>query len=213
MTITELQKKYEEFKNKYNEKYIDVDGAYGAQCWDLAQAYFTQVLGVPYSVLSGCGLVNNMLWGNKRNDLNQYFDEVDVHNMMQGDVCIWEYGHIAIFDNWDGYNCWYFSQNPNPCRVMRCRGDGVHAFRLKGLVNNNEPVKEQPVVDNTTNSNKITVGSKVKYAGYLYVDSYGNGQGEYVEGTYEVEYYYPNRPFGVHLKDWGWVEEKNCELI
>lgn len=123
---------YNEFKNKYNGKWVDYDGAYGAQCWDLGQKYFIEVLGLPASVLGGCGLVSNMLYPPKRNILNQYFDEVKTTEMCQGDVCIWEYGHIAIFDNWDGNACWYFSQNPNPCAVMKINGNGLHAFRLKG---------------------------------------------------------------------------------
>lgn len=127
---------YTEFRDKYNGQYVDWDGAYGPQCWDLAQMYFTECLEVPSWVLSGCGLVSNMLWQPKRSDLDAYFDEVDVHNMDQGDVCIWEEGHIAIFDNWDGYDCWYFSQNPNPSQVMQCNlGSTMHAFRLR---------KEQP---------------------------------------------------------------------
>lgn len=123
---------YTEFKNKYNGKFVDYDGAYGAQCWDLGQKYFIEVLGLPASVLGGCGLVSNMLYPPKRNVLNQYFDEVPTNAMVQGDVCIWEYGHIAIFDNWDGNACWYFSQNPNPCAVMKINGNGLHAFRRKG---------------------------------------------------------------------------------
>lgn len=123
---------YTEFRDKYNGQWLDWDGQYGCQCWDLAQIYFTECLGLPSWVLSGCGLVCNMLWQPKRADLDAYFDEVDVHNMNQGDVCIWEEGHIAIFDNWDGYNCWYFSQNPNPSKVMKCNlGSTMHAFRLR----------------------------------------------------------------------------------
>ena len=125
---------YQEFKNKYNERYIDYDGAYGYQCWDLAQYYFTEVLNVPDYVLSGCGYVNNMLYPPKRNDLDAYFDEIDVHTMSPGDICIWDNPtpHIAIFDNWDGNNNWYFSQNPNPCRVITCNLAGqIHAFRRK----------------------------------------------------------------------------------
>ena len=121
---------YNEFKYKYYGKYIDFDGSYGAQCWDLAQFYFTEVLNLPSSILSGCGLVSNMLYPPKRDVLNQYFDEVSVDNMIQGDVVIWEYGHIAIFDHYDG-SCWYFSQNPNPCEVMKINKNQSHAFRLK----------------------------------------------------------------------------------
>ena len=121
---------YQEFKNKYNGKYVDFDGAYGYQCWDLAQFYFKEVLGLPRSILDGSGLVSNMLYPPKRQVLDKYFDEVPVNAMIQGDVCIWEYGHIAIYDHYDG-NLWYFSQNPNPSQVMIISRGGVHAFRKK----------------------------------------------------------------------------------
>lgn len=129
---------YEQFKNKYNGQYLDWDSCYGAQCWDLAQYYFTECLGVPASVLSGCGGVKNMLYSPKREQLNEYFDEVDVHNMMAGDVCIWdgwngnEFGHIAIEDSWDGNSLWFFSQNPGPATVRECDlPSKMYAFRLK----------------------------------------------------------------------------------
>lgn len=122
---------YEEFRDKYNGKWLDFDGYYGCQCWDLGQYYFTECLGLPSSVLSGCGLVSNMLYQPKRSALDTYFDEVPTNAMYPGDVCIWEYGHIAIFDHWDGSNCWYFSQNPNVSKVMVINANGLHAFRLK----------------------------------------------------------------------------------
>lgn len=130
---------YQEFKNKHNEEYIDYDGSYGCQCWDLIQYYNVEVLNVPDSVFSGCGWVGNMiLWDWKFAELLEYFDEVDVHNMDQGDVCIWydpsneQNCHVAVMDNWDGYDCWYFSQNPNPCRVIQCNLNAtMRAFRRK----------------------------------------------------------------------------------
>ena len=121
---------YQEFVKKYNGKYVDFDGSYGSQCWDLAQFYITEVLNLPSSILSGCGLVSNMLYPPKRADLDKYFDEVKIDTMRQGDLVIWEYGHIAIFDHYDnGY--WYFSQNPNPCQVMKIDIKGSHVFRAK----------------------------------------------------------------------------------
>lgn len=125
---------YEQFKKKYNGKYLDFDGSYGNQCWDLAQYYFTECLGLPKSVLSGCGLVSNMLYPPKREQLDKYFYEVDTGHMKPGDVCIWEYGHIAIFDNWDGKYCYYFSQNyplGSPCHIQKITEGGLHAFRIK----------------------------------------------------------------------------------
>lgn len=122
---------YQEFKNKYNGKYIDFDGYYGPQCWDLAQYYFTEVLNLPSSILSGCGQVKNMLVKPKIDVLRAYFNEVPTNQMVTGDVCIWSSNHIAIFDHWDGRNCWYFSQNPNRCQVMIINQAGLHAFRKK----------------------------------------------------------------------------------
>jgi len=79
-----------------------------------------------------------ILWDWKYAQLMEYFDEVSVYEMNQGDVCIWydpnneQNCHIAILDNWDGYNCWYFSQNPNPCRVIQCNLNAtMRAFRRK----------------------------------------------------------------------------------
>lgn len=123
--------------------------------WDLAQIYFTECLGVPSWVLSGSGLVSNMLYPPKRNDLDTYFEEIDVHKMYPGDVCIMEYGHICIFDHWDGKKNWFFSQNPNPCQVMKLDENGIHAFRLKKV----EPPKEgiTPNVERNENVNQIEV--------------------------------------------------------
>lgn len=122
---------YQEFKKKYNGKYIDFDGYYGSQCWDLAQFYMVEVLNLPSSILSGCGNVKNMLVEPKLSLLKKYFDEVPVTAMNQGDLCIWSSNHIAIFDHWDGRSCWYFSQNPNKCQVMVINMSGLHAFRKK----------------------------------------------------------------------------------
>lgn len=142
---------YIEFRNKYNGEYVDVDSypkEWPYQCFDLAQLYNREVLNVPDYVLAGCGVVKNMLYGEKRKLLNEFFYEVDVEKMKQGDVCIWdsgEAGHIAIFDNYNPSNnqCYYFSQNPNPCQVIAINMDGHHAFRRK-----EETPPLPPITDN-----------------------------------------------------------------
>lgn len=127
---------YQEFKKKYNGKYVDFDGYYGSQCWDLAQLYMVEVLKLPTSILSGCGNVRNMLVEPKLSLLKKYFDEVPTTAMQPGDLCIWggannNSNHIAIFDHWKSPHCYYFSQNPNKCQVMIISMPGLHAFRKK----------------------------------------------------------------------------------
>ena len=124
---------YQEFKKKYNGKYVDFDGYYGSQCWDLAQLYMVEVLNLPTSILSGCGNVRNMLVEPKLSLLLKYFDEVKTTEMKPGDLCIWgaPSNHIAVFDHWKSPYCYYFSQNPNKCQVMKISMPGLHAFRKK----------------------------------------------------------------------------------
>jgi len=195
---------YFEFRDKYNGQYIDWDGAYGPQCWDLAQKYFTECLGVPSWVLSGCGLVSNMLYPPKRNDLDVYFDEVDTHAMMAGDVCIWTVGHIAIFDNWDGYNCYYFSQNPNPSQVMQCNlGGEMHAFRLKGSTPPTPPTPPTP--------SSFNIGDKVIVNGQLYGTADGENPGAIVSGVVtEITRKADGHPYPYNTTgDLGWVAESS----
>lgn len=90
-----------------------------------------------------------VLWDWKYQEMMKYFDEVDTHDMHEGDVVIWTGGdgHVAVFDNWDGYDCWYFSQDPyvnEPCFVKKVEMDGIHAFRRKSET---PPAPEpQPVI-------------------------------------------------------------------
>ena len=202
---------YFEFRDKYNGQYIDWDGAYGPQCWDLAQMYFTECLGLPSWVLSGCGLVSNMLYPPKRNDLDAYFDEVDTHAMMPGDVCIWTVGHIAIFDNWDGYNCYYFSQNPNPSQVMQCNlGGEMHAFRLRGATPPTPPTPPAP-----TPGLKYNIGDVVAINGQLYGTADGENPGAVVSDVVtEITRIAEGHPYPYNTTgDLGWVAESSLSPV
>ncbi len=199
---------YQEFKNKYNGRYIDYDNAFSAQCWDLGQYYFTEVLNVPDSVLSGCGWVGNMvLWDWKYAQMMEYFDEVPTNAMQQGDVCIWadpkneKNCHIAVFDYWNANdnNCYYFSQNPNPCQVMVVNMNGHHAFRRKKEVppapeptpvitpnverdeyRNQIEVKVEKLRVRTDPNTNATVIGFANIGFYNYSDTYRKDQDDYI---------------------------------
>lgn len=154
---------YQEFKNKYDGKYLDYDGSYGNQCWDLAQFYFVEALGLSPDVLSGCGNVCNLLKEPKLSLLLQYFDEVSTQEMWAGDVCIWSSNHIAIFDHWDGQDCWYFSQNPGEAKVQKVNMSGLRAFRKKGWQKSSTPSSDGA-------DQVLYKGSKVRFDGIFKVD-------------------------------------------
>ena len=177
---------YNEFKEKYNGKVLDYDGSYGGQCWDLAQYYFTECLGLPASILSGVGYVGNMLNEPKISLLLKYFDEVPTTEMIPGDVVIWERHHIAIFDNWDGKSCWYLSQNnagtgenPNGATEIARIGLGgvARAFRKKGW--KKPEVKPEVKPEEPKKEEGFKVGDKVKPI--KLVDYYGTHLVQYDE--------------------------------
>ncbi len=193
---------YTEFKNKYNGRKVDYDGAYGAQCWDLGQYYFTKVLGLPASVLSGCGLVSNMLKGKKFELMKKYFDIIPKDKIQQGDVVIWNYGHIAIFDSKKNGVNYYFSQNPNAPKVMTVNNNTYTVFRLKG--------KEQVV-----SATKFKVGDKVVINGSLYKTSSSDEATRSVSNkTTVVTRVAPGakHPYNT-TGDLGWMDESSIQLV
>jgi GH25 family lysozyme M1 (1,4-beta-N-acetylmuramidase) len=60
---------------------------------------------------------------------------------------------------------------------------------------------------------KMRVGATVKYSGTLYSDSYGEGPGKSVNGTYTVTRYIAGRKCGVLLGQIGWVPESACRVV
>lgn len=153
---------YVEFRDTYRGQLVDVDNfpkEWKYQCYDLVQLYFKEVLNVPDYILANCEVVKNMIeWDWKHNQLLEYFDEVDIHEMEQGDVCFWtgsECGHTAVYDSWNGYECWYFSQNPNPCDVITIELEGLHAFRRKKDTPPLPPIT--PIVERDKNKDQLEV--------------------------------------------------------
>lgn len=96
-----------EFKKRVEGKAYDVDGAFGAQCWDLF-AYFCQLMKYPIYNCTTTGYVPDLWNDRKKNGILKKF--VETQNMQEGDWCIWGKcaaapdGHIAMYlsDNGDG---------------------------------------------------------------------------------------------------------------
>lgn len=153
-----------EFYLETNGRVIDMDGAYGGQCWDLF-AYFTQkYCGRTFSCIS-TGYVIDLWTHFEQCGLAPYFDKV-TGDYQDGDWFIWKapcmitrYSHIAMFRINDGNGCIILTQNPNgnPNYVhqMWCNFDGlVGALRPK--VNKPQVYVSEPIGENK-NVNQVFI--------------------------------------------------------
>lgn len=111
-----MAKSYEDFKQSVFGRAFNIDGAYGAQCWD-GYAQYCRYLGYPFANCTTSGYVKD-IWNNRKsNGTLNYFDEVNV--MKPGDIAVFRevagvtpYSHIAIFDHDAGDGSgWFLGQN------------------------------------------------------------------------------------------------------
>lgn len=90
----------QEFIQQTEGKYIDVDGAYGSQCWDFSAYYAKVVFGCP-SFPTGNGMAIGV-FRNFMNPLPQYFTKVynDKNDPNQippvGAIVFWSYNHTGV---------------------------------------------------------------------------------------------------------------------
>lgn len=88
-------------------KGVDVDGAYGFQCWDLF-AYFCKLAAYPIIRCTQSGYAKDIANQKKSNGMLTNFIEVSVGSMQDGDWVIWgvspatPYSHIAMFRKSNG---------------------------------------------------------------------------------------------------------------
>jgi len=110
---------YAQFVAKYNGKALDYDGAYGAQCVDLAKQYLDDCFGIkPGAWGNACAY-----WNNTNPQILAKFNKVPngpTNIPKQGDIMVYQCstpgsggaGHIEIFDRKNGAGSFVaFSQN------------------------------------------------------------------------------------------------------
>ncbi|WP_306925294.1 FG-GAP repeat domain-containing protein [Arthrobacter globiformis] len=126
-------------------RYIDMDGAYGAQCWDLWENYCLYVIGTSgistqFSPHRGYAIA---LWdGFAFNGAADYFIQISASSVPQkGDVAIWQYGsylpysHVAMVISDAGPNVYCFTQNPGPSVKQYLSKQGLAGY-LRPIRNN-----------------------------------------------------------------------------
>lgn len=97
-----MTKSYQEFKNMVLGKAFDVDGAYGAQCWD-GYAYYMQYLGYKAAWCTSTGYAQDIYTNMDSNGMKEQTDLV--YNLQAGDIVVFPrnsvtpLSHVAIFDS------------------------------------------------------------------------------------------------------------------
>jgi hypothetical protein len=108
-----------QFITNENNQSVNIDGEYGAQCWDLVELYAEQVLQVPkepWAITLGPLGAAYEAWTVFDTHMQQYFDKILAGEQQSGDICVDEAhiggpeGHIYIYVS----PTEVFEQNANP---------------------------------------------------------------------------------------------------
>lgn len=150
-----MTKTYADFKQNVYGRAFNIDGAYGAQCWD-GYAQYCKYLGYPYANCTATGYVKD-IWNNRKsNGMLNNFTEVAL--MQPGDIAVFKevagltpYSHIAIFDHDEGAGYgWFLGQNQggangafNLCKLPYSATFDT-AFRPKCFSQTAQPAKPAP---------------------------------------------------------------------
>lgn len=109
-------------------RYVDTDGAYGAQCVDLVSLYNTQFIGG--GAIFGNG---NQWYGNAAANAN-YVRIPAGQRAQKGDIACWGsyygggYGHVCIVVEDRGGSLYTFTQNPGPANFQVLTKQGLQGY-------------------------------------------------------------------------------------
>lgn len=126
----------QEWINSVNGKTIDMDGAYGGQCWDLWSSYAHNVYGIPVAdtntVDGYAASVYTARYGRSRALQNTFTKESANYTPTYGDVAFWKrsgMNHVAIVikDNGNG-TLTTMSQNPNKAGYINISKNGIIGY-------------------------------------------------------------------------------------
>ena len=139
----------QEWINSVNDKTIDMDGAYGGQCWDLWSSYARNVYGIPAAdtnTVDGYAASVYTQRYNRSKALQNTFEQKSAsYTPVYGDVAFWKrsgINHVAVVikDNGNG-TLQTISQNPNRAGYLNISKNGIigyfHPRNSTGNSNNN----------------------------------------------------------------------------
>ena len=126
----------QEWMNNVNGKIIDMDGAYGGQCWDLWSNYARNVYGIPAAdtntVDGYAASVYTARYDRSKALQNTFIREAGTYTPVYGDVAFWNgngMNHVAIVvrDNGNG-TLETMSQNPNKAGYINISKNGIIGY-------------------------------------------------------------------------------------
>lgn len=126
----------QEWINSVDGKTIDMDGAYGGQCWDLWSSYARNVYGIPAAdtntVDGYAASVYTARYDRSRALQNAFTKESANYTPTYGDVAFWKrsgMNHVAIVvkDNGNG-TLQTISQNPNKAGYLNISKNGIIGY-------------------------------------------------------------------------------------
>ena len=146
----------QEWMNTVNGKTIDMDGAYGGQCWDLWSSYAQNVYGIPAAdtntVDRYAASVYTTRYDRSQALQNTFTRETSNYTPIYGDVAFWNgngINHVAIVvkDNGNG-TLNTMSQNPNKAGYITLNKTGIIGYFHPRTTNTPTP---------TPNNNNATI--------------------------------------------------------
>lgn len=123
------QSAYNRMKSEVLGKSIDIDGWYGAQCWDFVAYVMQHYYGGKAIHCGLTGYVKDIANQRKTNGILNFCKDIGLKATLQpGDICVWGNctacpdSHIAIYDHDNGQDAVYFlGQNQGARKVTVAR--------------------------------------------------------------------------------------------
>lgn len=126
---------YQQIKNETLNHSYDIDGAYGAQCWDFACYVFEHYYGGHRISCTATGYVQDFVNQKNTNGILTFMNEISTSAALQpGDVVVWgpcataPYSHVALFDSTNGSTNYFLGQNQGAAKVT------VNALSKSGII-------------------------------------------------------------------------------
>lgn len=155
----------QEWMNNVNGKTIDMDGAYGGQCWDLWSSYARNVYGIPAAdtntVDGYAASVYTERYNRSQALQNTFSREAGNYTPTYGDVAFWNgagMNHVAIVikDNGNG-TLNTMSQNPNKAGYVTLSKAGIIGYFHPRTANTPTPTPATNTVTIIPRTYKVNV--------------------------------------------------------